>query len=334
MSIEVDLKQCFTPGRVAKVIETSAPVNTTVMDRFFPPAERQAVDTPFVPVKELLGAVREAPVVARGGEPVSVSADSGRMSVVIPLPVKMFDTIEPEDLNNFKAWGKVSRKDWADRKIKNLRKSVKLSCEAISAQMAFGGQINYPLLADSGDYENYNVSFDGKDILQENVSAVDKWNNEKASRTKVYNLLSRMERQIEAKGHAGQKITHAGGLAFESLINLMETDRESRMGMRLHEDGYIILGKFKIYEMSETWKNPETGKIASKLADKEIRVNTLGPAAFFYAAIDDFEANLKALPLFTRTYLDPRKGKFVVQVESKPLPLIAPESICRAIVVD
>jgi hypothetical protein len=333
MSLILSLKQFFTAAKIAKVIETAPPTPSTVLDRLFPEAVRQQWDSPVIPVEELLQNVGVMPVVSRGGQPAMLNAESSVGTYVEPLPLKIASKVDAVSLNNLKLGSPLTREQWARRKTLALRRAVKASTEAMAAQCAFDGHIQYPMLLDSGSYQDYTVAYGGESIQTKNVTAEAKWDHAEITRAKVYNFLSSLATDLDRSGYGGDKIVHAGALAYGALLNLLESEKESKIPARLAEDGAIILGKFKIYEMSETWKKPKDGSTVQKLADKEIRMNTMGATGLYYGALDDLDANLQPLPLFVKPVEDKRGGSLELIAHSKPLPAIAPRSVMKAVVL-
>jgi hypothetical protein len=334
MSLILSLKQHFTAAKIAKVIETSTPTPSTVLDRLFPESVRQQLDSPVIPVEELLQNIGVMPVVSRGGQPAMLNDTSSVGTYVEPLPLKIASKVDAVSLNNLKLGNPQTRAQWARRKIEALRKSVKLSTEAMAAQCAFDGRILFPMLLDSGTYQEYSVAYGGESIQTKNVTVDAKWDHAEITRAKVYNLLRAMATDLDRSGYGGDKLVHAGALAYGTLLNLLESEKESKFPARLADDGAIILGKFKIYEMSEAWKNPKDGSTVQKLADKEIRMNTVGATALYYGALDDLDANLQPLPLFVKPIEEKRGGNLELIAHSKPLPAVAPKSVMKAVVLN
>jgi hypothetical protein len=333
MSLILSLKQYFTAAKIAKVIETAPPTPSTVLDRLFPEAVRQQLDSPVIPVEELIQTVGVVPVTSRGGQPVMINTEATVGTYVEPLPLKIATKVDAVSLNNLKLGTPQTLQQWSQRKTEALRRSVKVSTEAMAAQCAFDGKISYPMLMNSGTYEVYSVTYGGQSIQTKTVGTDEAWNHEEISRTKVYNFLNDMSTALDRAGYGGDKIVHAGALAYAAMLNLLESDKESKIPARMGEDGVIILGKFKIYEMSETWKHPKTGATVPKLADGEIRMNVTGMTALYYGALDDLDANLQPMPLYIKPVKDTRSGNLELIAHSKPLPAIAPRSVMKAIVL-
>lgn len=337
MSLIIDLKQHFTAAKIKRRIENAPPVPSTVTDRLFPAEIRQQHESPVIPVSEIVQTVGVVPVVMRGGDPVSLVTESDVNTYIEPLPVKVRADLDPVAFNNLKlsGFGSASVDNWANRKTMAMRKAVKATTEALCAQAAFNGAISFPLQLDNGDFTTYTVSFGGKSILTYNVAAEAKWDHAEASLGKVYKMLTDMSTKLDNAGYGGAKIVHAGALAFGKLLELVEAvgSDKSKVPVRINEDGTVTVGKFKIHEMSETWRDPHSGTTVNKLADKEIRMNAKDATGFFYGPVDDLDAKLQPLPMFVKPVRDEIKGGMAIIGHSKPLPCIAPESVCKATVL-
>lgn len=334
MTLVTDLKQYFTAAKVAKAIETAAPVRTTVQDEFFPESVRQQHDLPLIPVSELKTMVDCVPVVSRSGEAYPFADTQLDTQYIEPLPVRVRSTVRAMELNNLKLLNMGQKQEWANRKIRNGRSAIKKTIEVLCAQAVFDGVIGYPLLLDSGQFANYSVGYGGS-IQELSVASGDEWDASGTTLAKVYLQLEDMDTLLEEAGHGGDKVVYAGKKAYAQLLVLVETNnaaKQAKVPARLTDDGAIIVGGHLVKKMAETWKSPESGSSSNKVPDKEIRMVAKGNQGFFYAAIDDLEANLQAMPMFTKPIdiKDPSELRLVST--SKPLPAVAPEATCKAVV--
>jgi len=331
MSLIADIKALFAAAKVAKVIESAPPVESTAMDVFFPEAVRQAYDSPLIPVSEISSRIGVVPVVARGGEPVPVSGLSQDITYIEPLPIFVEDELKGLDLNNLKLMNMGQREAWAARKVQRLRLTVKKTIEALCAQAAFAGAINHPLLVRGGGYMDYKVSFLST-ITTVAVAAADKWDSAEATLVKVYQLLETMGTTLNRKGYPGRKLHYAGKDAYAHLLNLYDGSDKPKIPIQVGE-GQVTIGGHVVKKMDEAYVNPATSEEVAKIPDKELRTVSQGYSQFFYAALDDLAAGLKALPMFVEAVEEKRPSRIVVTAQSKPLPVIAPGAVARATVV-
>lgn len=327
MDVFNTLKGLYTAQAVKKVLKTVNPAETTVRDLVF--GNKQIVESPLVPLAELKTVIKNMPVVSRDGNPLNVSGDDMNVTYIEPLPVKLFVTINPVTMNNLKVSGLETFKSYVNRQIVNLRESTNLTTEALCSQAAFDGGISYQLQTDSGS-STYSVTYGGE-INTVNVSAADKWDAEGAGRTVVLKLLRSMDTKMNRAGYPGKRLVFAGLEAFGKLMDLADSQGDDRTPIRIKDDGSIHVGKFIVHEMSEVYTDA-TGASKSKIADNEIRMVTPAYAALYYAALDDMDANLQALPFFIKVIKNEFAGSLVNVSNSKPLPGVATGSICKAVV--
>lgn len=331
----LNLKKYFTPVAVADAIKSAPPVEATVMDRLFPANLRQQYQMPLIPVSEITSIIGTAPVVQRGGQYVNVDGEQQDNVYIEPLPIRLEGRITGVDLNNLKQATNETLKSWAARKIQDQRRIVKNTTEALCAQVAFDAKISYPLLADGGQYVTYDVTYNGSlDTFA--VAADSKWDHADFSLLKLYNFLETVSTRSDKAGYGGKKMVHAGALAFAQALALMEASVEdgakSKVPCRLNEDGSINIGGHVIHKMAETYVHPKTKAAVPKLADKEIRVNSTGATGFYYGPVDDLDADLRPLPMYTKPVKSSTRGQLLLG-ESKPLPFIAPKSVIKAVVL-
>ena len=186
---------------------------------------------------------------------------------------------------------------------------------------------------DAAKTKLYTVTYGSETIQEVDVAAQALWNVKGVSRTVVLSLLRNMDNKLNKAGYPGKRKVFAGVNAFGYLLDLVDQNKDSRTPMRIKDDGSIQIGKYIVHEMSETYYDA-AGKDVPKVPDDEIRMVTPQYTTLKYAAIDDLDAKLQALPLFVKAVKDEVAGSLQNISNSKPLPGVAPASICKAVVVD
>lgn len=335
MSLILDLAQFFTAAKIAKAIKSAPPVKTTVQEAFFPESSRQQFDLPLIPLSELRTVVNCVPMVSRSGEAYPFRDTDYDAQYIEPLPVRVRASITGMELNNLKLLNMGQKQDWANRKVLNGRTAVKKTIEPLCAQAVFDGSIDYPLLLSNGQYARYKVHY-GDDILTHNVTAGNKWDHAEATLAKVFLLFQDMDTAIDDAGYGGEKVVYAGKAAYAQLLTLVESNNQAKAAKvpaRLMDDGAINVAGFEVRKMAETWRDPETGASQKKIPDGEIRMVSKGNHGFFYAALDDLDSNLQALPMFTKPVKRDDPSELRLISESKPLPAVAPKATCKAVVM-
>lgn len=333
--LKIDLKKLFTAATIGRVLESAPPLRSTVQDEFFSEASRQQYELPMIPLAELSHVVQCVPVVSRSGQAVPLAGHDYDAQYIEPLPVGVRTGLRPEELNNLKLMNLGQQQAWAARKILLGRQTIKATVEALSAQAVYGGAIDYPLLADNGRYVRYKVDY-GSTILEQEVAPEERWDQAGMSLAKVYLLLEEMDTRIDDAGYGGEKVVYAGRRAYAQLLVLVETNnqaKQAKVPATLEKDGSISIGGHTVRKMAETWQDPETGVAQRKVPDTEIRMVAKGHHAFWYAALDDLDAGLQALPMFLKPVemQDPSEWRLIAM--SKPLPAVAPRATCKAVVL-
>ncbi|WP_051294826.1 major capsid protein [Maridesulfovibrio bastinii] len=330
MSLELRLRRFYTAAAIRNVLKTVAAQPQTIKDTVF--TNRSCIHSPVIPLAELKKVIKNMPVVARNGQPINVASGNLEAVYVEPLPVKLFSDIDPVMLSNLKMLTDESLRNYANGQIVDLRESTNLTTEALCSQALFDGKISYQLQVDSAKSKLYTVSYGSSSIQEVAVSKQNLWNADDVSRTVVLSLLRQMDNKLTTAGYPGQRKVYAGITAFGHLLDLVDQNKDSRTPMRIKEDGSVQIGKFVVLEMSEVYYG-EDGNPVPKVPDSEIRMVTPQYTVLKYAAIDDLDANLQALPLFLKAVKDEKAGSLQNISNSKPLPGVAPGSTCKAVVV-
>ena len=331
MSLFTELKELFTMAKVAKTLETGPPIESTVLDDLYPESARTPYDSPVIPLSEITSTVKVVPVVSRQGEPVPITADTLAINYIEPLPVYVESGISPVDINNLKLMGRGQKESWSQRKTLQARQTVKVTLEALASQAVFNGKIAHPLLQQGGTYATYNVGF-GADILSTAVAAADKWDHAEATLLKVFQQLEAFCTTLNRAGFPGKKKHYAGVTAFAQLMALADAKDKPKVPVTITA-GEISVGGHVIKKMDEVYTNPATGAEVEKVPAKELRTVSQGYTSFYYAALDSFKAGLKAMPLFMDVVEVSRPERLVITGQSKPLPVSAPKSVHKAIVI-
>ena len=327
-----ELSQWFSAQKIAKRMKAAPKVETTVRDTFFPAP--QTHESPIVPLSEISGIAGAVPLTARGAAAYPIDGDSLDNTYFEPAPVNISADITAVELNNLRLLSGTALEAWATRKQNSLRESVIKTAEVLCAQAKFDGKIDYPLFTAAGQFVRYKVAY-SQDIIQHTVSAEDKWNHADVTLGRVMLMLNKAHTELLKAGFvSGKVITMAGAEAFAKLLELVDkASANSKAPVSIAEDGSIRIGKHVVQEMSEVWIDPETKNVRYKIPLKEIRMTTKGNTGLIYAALDDLDAQNKALPFFVKTVKEQNPSLQRMIGQSKPLPCVAPKGTLRATVI-
>ena len=325
MSLYVSLRQYFTPVEVARRLEAAPPIVTTVSDAYF--KSRVQYDMPVIPLSDILAVTKCAPVISRGAPSMPINAEEMQLAFVEPLSVRIHDPISAVEANNLKMLGKDGKEAWATRRQLQLRNTIRLTIEALSAQALFDGAIDYPLLLSSGAYARYKVAY-GSNI---NIYTPDKgWDVATTKLMDVYLQLDEIDTVLKNAGYGGEVEFLAGKKAYAALINLAQGINTSAKVNVVIGKGQVEVNGFTVKKMAETYVDPETNTAKQKIDDDEIRAVTVGTTQLFFGPVDDLDANLQPLPFFMKPIEIADPSGIRMLAESKPLPAVAPRATCKA----
>ena len=212
-----------------------------------------------------------------------------------------------------------------DRMVMDLMNSTELTRNALCAQ-AITGKIDYQMEGVNG-LERYEINF-GETSKTTLSTLLD---DESATVIDAYNAIIAMRKELSKAGYSGSVEVMAGSNAYSTLANLVAvTPEASRMGSVVAED-HITIGGITIYLNMDSYTD-KNGSGAEETKDC-IDTNSLvmyikdnGKVA--YCAIDDVDGKLQATPFFSKVVKKDDPSAYNVISESKPMPLIAPKSIC------
>jgi hypothetical protein len=97
-----------------------------------------------------------------------------------------------------------------------------------------------------------------------------------------------------------------------------------------HPDGMTLFGKYKIQAQGLTYMLPGSKTVHKTLEENQVlTLDKSRTGKLFFAALDDLDANLAALPFYAKPVekKDPDGVKIVAS--SKPLPAPALSKMCR-----
>ena len=321
----VNLRTYFTPTAIAQTLKKLPPLKTKVMDVIF--SDRPQHPLAVIGVDEITAITQTAPVVRRGGQSVSIGGDGKAIDYYEPLPVRPSDSLTGKDLNDFKMLDpKAGRQTWVNAKVDKLRRTARMTTEAMCS-MAITGTIDYPMRLDGGGWDTYRISY-GPTL---SLSAATKWDDPAAKIKDVYGDLLDMLLLIQENGWGGEIEIWGGRNVYKTLVGLADSATPKDKIKVEVKDGGIQIAEFLIKPNAETYKDPKTGAAKVKVdPDQIVMIAKDGGHRLFYCAVDDLDANLLPMPFFVKPIQtgDPSGIKLVA--ESKPFPAPNVQAICWA----
>lgn len=325
----ISLRGLFVKDAIIRYLTQLPILKTPVMDAIF--TYRPQVELPIIGADMVREVARTMPVVKRGSPSIPSGAVTGQVDFYEPLPLKPSKFVTGADVNNLKVLGEASREAWATRMTDMLRRTCRMTTEAMCAS-ALSGTLQWPVQLEGGGWETWTIAYGN--ILNVAVAAADRWNAAGAKLVNVWNTLTAMQEALQEQGYGGTVEIWAGPSAYTQLFILAEASvTTAKIRVDITDQG-INVGGFLVKRRAERNRNPQTGQMAPVIPANDVRMVALDAGhTLAYCALDDLEANLQPLPFFINPIevKDPSGVKLVAQ--SKPFPIPNPSGICTARVV-
>lgn len=328
--LQIDLSQYLTQEAIVRAFENMPELKTPVMDTIY--TARRNHPLPVVATSEIQQAVQNVAVVKRGGNPTPIYDGGKSITYIEPQPLKPSEVLNGVDINNLKMLQPDSVEQYVNNKIDRIRRSVRMSSEAIAAQ-SLSGTISYPMDMGGGAYGLYEVDFG--DTLTYTLSPSKLWDASDINIKTVLQHLTEMSEKVKSESQYGSTIVFwAGKKAFYALSQLvMAISNDSRgvatvSATTINFFGFIIELQTGSY-VSDIAAGTKTKIVAD---NKIVAIATDAPFELIYAAVDDIEAGLIGTPLALKQFVDGRSSSIEIIGESKPLPVPFTKGICWATV--
>lgn len=329
MAFEINLRKYFTPRAIAQILETLPPLETPILDTFYPESKRKQHQLPVLGIDEITRVVKNVPVVRRGTQAVPVGHGERAITYLEPQPIEVSTFVSAKELNDLKLLQETSIQGYVSDKIDFLRQIVRKTTEALAAQ-SLKGSITYPMKTAAG-YDTYTVDFGSTNAYTPGKL----WN---ASDIKVSDILKdllEMVKIVKRTSGYGNVQFFAGASAYMALANVVlnSVNTADTIEARISEKGVTLAG-FQVNYLDAVYENPATGEVVSAIDDDSVVAVAMdAPFTLWYCAIDDIDAGLVALPFYAVP--DTKKNPSGVEIigKSKPLPVSVPKAICWAKVV-
>ncbi|WP_456436958.1 major capsid protein [Desulfurobacterium sp.] len=312
------------PKIVAEVIKTLPPIQTKVLDDVY----TRKVNHPFpqIGIKEVQDVAGSVPVVRRGAPGVPVSGGDASISYIEPQPIKVTDSVTAVDANNLKSMGSQGYRAFMAQKLDILRRKIKATTEALAAQ-SLTGKISYPIRLENGKSDTYEVDF-GSPFSYPIATTWDA-----ADLKTVFSQCVEIEAILQEEGIAQSVTFWAGKSAFMELVGKVQNLTTNAVPKPEVKGNKINLWGYEIEMVNQKYRLPD-GTLKPVVPDNQIvAFDKNAGFTLFYLAIDNFKAGLQAVPMFISSYQTQDGSSFVIQAESKPLPVPIVKAICWATVL-
>jgi len=323
------LRKIVTGKKVTEALNALNPISSPVMDEFYPVNIRRQHPFSSIRIDEIKRITKAVPMVMRGTTPVSLGTGSGSINTIEPQPIDVIDTISGAELNNLKSFDGTTTKIWLQDRMAYARDSIRATAEALCIQ-SLSGAIKFPMKTDTG-MDLYEIKFGT--ILSH--KAEKKLNAAGADITTLLDIMRAQSKAIKKKGGGSKIKWKTGDSAFTRILELVkDMGDNSSISVKTGVDSVTIDGKWTIELFDEEYWDPKAKEYKSGIDTNTLKAVAMdGGWAFKYIALDDIEAGLKALPLFSKAVLQEIPSAWVINTMSKPLPIPNPNSICNTTVL-
>lgn len=325
----IDLFRSWTKPDVwnayLKAYKKRKPVKMPIRNDIFGPAIPW--NDVALPYSELKDTLTNVPVVRRGSASLAIKSEDSAIKSIEVQGFILSHFVSAATLNNLKALGSVSAKQYFDLQNNNMLRRVEKGIEAMCAQ-ALTGKVEYPMKLEDGSFDTFEIDF-GETETYEATGEVD-LSSADTKLSDVFKLLQSMEEKIEDRGYGGDTLTYAGKVAFGYIMDIASSNNTRNIPVQIKESE-IVIGGYTIKRMSGKYKTWVGGAVdnQAKIPDGSLcMVDKEAGHSFYYLAIDDLDAGLKALPFFTKPIKsdDPSGAKMIGH--SKPVPAPVVGAIC------
>jgi hypothetical protein len=312
----------FSQASVADIVNELPKPLTPMTDFLFPPSARKQKQSPFISTEEVKTETGAIPLIRRGSAsyPVDTTATTRTLIEVDPVSPSVF--VPAKDINDLIALGEAeSVKAFIAEKIELLRDRVSETIETMSRQ-SLSGKIDYPYATAEGIGGSCEIEL-GKprELKPVNLAGADI--------PKVQTWLESLYQEQAAAGASGDIVILAGTNVYSLLVNLFVAAKLSAPVV-WQSDGLDLFGKYKIRTQGLTYKLPGSNTARQTLPDNQVLVlDRSHTGKLFFAALDDLDANLAALPFYAKPVRSDDPDGVKIVASSKPLPAPALSKMCR-----
>jgi hypothetical protein len=312
----------FSQKSVADIVGELPKPLTPMTDFLFPPSARKQKQSPFIATEEVKTETGAIPLIRRGSASYPVDTTQTTRTLIEVDPVSPSVFVSAKDINDLIALGEAeSVKAFIAEKIELLRDRVSETIETMSRQ-SLSGKINYPYATADGVGGSCEIEL-GKPRELKPVNLAN------ADIPGIQSWLEDLYQAQAALGASGDVAFLMGSALYALLVNKIVAAKLSAPVV-WRPDGMTLFGKYHIQAQGLTYQLPGSKNIHKVLEDNQAQtLDKSRTGTLFFAALDDLDANLAALPFYAKPVetRDPDGVKIVAS--SKPLPAPALSKMCR-----
>ncbi|MGE4319630.1 MAG: major capsid protein [Deferribacterales bacterium] len=321
--MNINLREVFSKAAFIRSLNLLSGISSVAIDNVY--KNVVTIPAPVIPVADLFTEIRTVGLSTRGGRYVNLSGTTEiGAKWVEPYPIRLKEPLSAVDLNNLKMLSNDGIEAWRQQKINKLRQTNRATTE-YQAVLALKGKIEMPVITDDGSTATYTVDYGST----QSYTVSKKFDATDATMASVEQDLLNMATKVKKSGYGDIEFWAGQAVWFAIYKLIASAPNDSRTSMRV--DGQtIITAAGKVILRNEEIYNPKTKVYVPTVAANEIMCIALAaPHTLAYAAIDDLDGGLQALPFFMKPVNDSEQGWKVLS-ESKPLPAPVIRAICWA----
>lgn len=321
--MNINMREVFSKAAFIRSLNLLMPISSVTIDTLYKNVVN--ITAPVIPIADLYTEIKTVGLSTRGGGYVNLSGTTQiGAKWVEPFPIRLKEPLDAVTLNNLKMLSNDGIESWRQQKINKLRQTNRATTEYQAVQ-ALKGKIEMPVVTQDGATATYTVDYGAPQ--QHTVSK--KFDATGATMASVEKDLLNMATKVKKSGYGDIEFWAGEDVWFAIYQLIASAPNDNRTAMKV--DGQTITtsaGKV-VLRNEEIW-NPKTKAYVPTIAATEIMcIAKNAPHTLAYAAIDDLDGGLQALPFFMKPVNDPEQGWRLLS-ESKPLPAPVIRAICWA----
>lgn len=319
-------KKFLNPEAIVDMVNKMPELHTQVIDLVYPASAQENHPFDTIGYADLGPSVKNIPLVSRGGQSFPLAPEDGKLRFIDPANLNPSHFISAADINRLRNMPMISQKVFIEKRIDQLRRSVRKSKEALAIQ-SLTGKISYDLVQGS-DYEKYKVDFG----TTASFTPAKKWDASGATPGAIIETIGGMIAKIGEKSDATKFIGFIDAATYAKVCDLFSTT-SANLPVRISTDS-IVIGNATLYVTSAKYYDYTTKANVPLIAAKKIKIIGVDDGfSFKNCALDSLDASFAGIPFGVREVsLDDPEGIKLIGM-ARPMPIPNVNAICDATVL-
>jgi hypothetical protein len=322
----MDLKKYFTREAVVGTLGRLPELKSPVMDLLY--THRINHPFPVVGARDLGLPPENIPVIRRGTSSYPLVPKDGSITMIEVQPVSPSIFLTAADLNNLKMLESTGIQQLVDNQIDTLRRTCRLTAEALSAQ-SLTGAISYAMRGEGGAMLKYEVEFG----TPATVVITKKWDDVATKISDIVKSLGEISDKLKKTSPGMDVVFLTGFDVYAALVDKVAALNNTAVA-QVGPDFISFGGVARIQLLSANYTDLITKQTVSAIPAKTVlAVDKSNGFRLIYAALDNMDAGLVAMPFFAQPIDSKDPSGVKVLAESKPLPVPNVKAIVKAVVL-